>query len=71
LKKQILSVFVLALFIGLNGAPVQAAEKHPFGLEDLAALRSARPVAVSPDGETILYDVAFGGKKVAPTASGT
>ena len=63
MKKQILSVFVLALFIGLNGAPVQAAEKHPFGLEDLAALRSARPVAVSPDGETILYDVAFGGKK--------
>jgi len=63
LKKQILSIPILALFIGLIGAPVQAAEKHPFGIEDLTVLRSARPVAVSPDGETILYEVAFGGKK--------
>jgi len=63
LKKQILSILILALFIGLIGAPVQAAEKHPFGIEDLTVLRSARPVAVSPDGETILYEVAFGGKK--------
>ena len=63
MKKQILSIPILALFIGLIGAPVQAAEKHPFGIEDLTVLRSARPVAVSPDGETILYEVAFGGKK--------
>jgi dipeptidyl aminopeptidase/acylaminoacyl peptidase len=63
LKKQILSLLILALFIGLSAASGEAAEKHPFGYEDLAALRSARPVAVSPDGETILYEVAFGGKK--------
>ena len=63
MKKQILSIPILALFIGLIGAPVQAAEKHPFGIEDLTVLRSARPVAVSPDGVTILYEVAFGGKK--------
>jgi dipeptidyl aminopeptidase/acylaminoacyl peptidase len=63
LKKQVLSVFAVALFIGLGAISIQAAEKHPFGIADLTALRSARPVAVSPDGGTILYEVAFGGSK--------
>ena len=62
MKKQIIFIIVLALFAGLTTS-IQAAEKHPFGKEDMAALRSARPVAVSPDGETILYEVAFGGTK--------
>jgi len=53
----------LAVFAGLAVVSIEAAEKHPFGTEDIAALRSARPVAVSPNGETILYIVAFGGSK--------
>jgi len=63
LKKQVLFVLALALFAGLSAASIQAAEKHPFGIDDMAALRSARPVAVSRDGETILYEVSFGGSK--------
>ena len=63
MKKPVLFVFAVALFIGLSAVSIQAAEKHPFGIGDLTALRSARPVAVSPDGETILYVVAFGGSK--------
>jgi len=63
MKKQIIFMIVLVLFAELTTVSIWAAEKHPFGKEDAAALRSARPVAVSPDGETILYEVAFGGKK--------
>jgi dipeptidyl aminopeptidase/acylaminoacyl peptidase len=63
LKKQVMWFMVLALFAGLSCRSMQAAEKHPFGVEDMTALRSARPVAVSPDGETILYEVSFGGAK--------
>jgi len=63
LNKQAIRIVVLALFASLSAVLIQAAEKHPFGLEDVAALRSARPVAVSPDGETILYEVSFGGAK--------
>ena len=42
---------------------VLAAEPHPFGLDDYSALRRARPVAVSPDGMTILYGVSWDGDK--------
>lgn len=45
-------------------APLQtSSQKHPFGFDDWAALRSAQPVAVAPDGKTILYEVTFGGQK--------
>ncbi len=37
--------------------------KHPFHVDDWAALRAASPVAVSPDGQSVLYDVRFGGAK--------
>lgn len=37
--------------------------RHPFSFADAAALRRAEAKAVSPDGKTILYDVAFGGAK--------
>ncbi len=63
MKKQVLLLIALALFIGLSAVSIQAAEKHPFSIGDITALRSARPVAVSPDGKTILYEVAFGGSK--------
>jgi dipeptidyl aminopeptidase/acylaminoacyl peptidase len=38
-------------------------EKHPFGLEDYSALHHAGAVAVSPDGKTVLYEVAYDGTK--------
>jgi dipeptidyl aminopeptidase/acylaminoacyl peptidase len=63
LKKQVIWIMVLGLLTSLSSASVRAAEKHPFGIDDMAALRSARPVDVSPDGETILYEVSFGGSK--------
>src|SRR6202522_4147108 len=34
-----------------------AADKHPFGIDDLTALRQARATAVSPDGKSVLYDL--------------
>jgi dipeptidyl aminopeptidase/acylaminoacyl peptidase len=43
--------------------PPAAQQKHPFEFDDWAALRSAQPVAVAPDGKTILYQVTFGGQK--------
>jgi dipeptidyl aminopeptidase/acylaminoacyl peptidase len=55
-----LSLLVLTLF-ATNG--LSAAEKHPFGLDDYSAIRSAIPAAVSPDGKTILYVVTFLGTK--------
>lgn len=54
---------VLILLASLAALSIQAAEKHPFGIEDMAALHSARPIAVAPDGDTILYGVSFGGAK--------
>ncbi len=42
---------------------VCAAEKHPFGVDDWAALRHAHAIAVAPDGATILYRVDFGAAK--------
>src|SRR5437764_11949372 len=44
---------------------VVAADTHPFGPDDWSALRSARPIAVAPDGGTILYRVDFGGARGA------
>ena len=44
-------------------AGVRAGDKHPFGIDDDSALRRARPVAVSPDGKTTLYDVSWAGVK--------
>ncbi len=53
---------VLALVLGVARA-VPAADVHAFGLDDYSALRRARAVAVSPDGNTILYDVKFDGDR--------
>jgi dipeptidyl aminopeptidase/acylaminoacyl peptidase len=53
--------FVLASS-ALETAPVAAAtDKHPFNTDDYAALHRARAVAVSPDGQTILYQTIFDG----------
>jgi dipeptidyl aminopeptidase/acylaminoacyl peptidase len=56
-------VSAVAGLIVLAMTPAQAADKHPFTVEDWAKLRSAQAVAVSPDGTTILYEVFFGGEK--------
>src|SRR3984957_16014525 len=41
--------------------PIAAADKHAFTVDDYSTLRSARAVAVSPDGKTILYRVSWVG----------
>jgi dipeptidyl aminopeptidase/acylaminoacyl peptidase len=51
---------VAALLFAASGQ-IFAADKHPFGIDDYSALHSARAVAVSPDGKTILYQVSFDG----------
>jgi dipeptidyl aminopeptidase/acylaminoacyl peptidase len=43
--------------------PPHAPPPHPYGIDDWQRLRSAAPVAVAPDGKTILYSVAFGQAK--------
>jgi dipeptidyl aminopeptidase/acylaminoacyl peptidase len=55
-------ILAAVLALALSGR-VAAADKRPFGVDDLAALRSARPVAVSPDGQSILFVVSFQGDK--------
>jgi dipeptidyl aminopeptidase/acylaminoacyl peptidase len=51
--QRIAGVLVLC---GLS-TPLVAADKRPFASSDFTSLRSAMPVAVSPDGKVILYDV--------------
>jgi len=48
--------------------PAVAAAPHAYGVDDWQTLRAASPVAVAPDGSTILYSVAFGQKK-GPTTT--
>jgi dipeptidyl aminopeptidase/acylaminoacyl peptidase len=40
-----------------------AADKHPFGVADYSALRSARALAVSPDGKSVLYVASYDGEQ--------
>ena len=64
-----MSLFLLLrslVFIGslaLTSAPAIAAQKHPFGPDDLTGLRSARALAVSPDGKTVLFQVSYDPEK--------
>src|SRR6516225_12296053 len=54
------------VFIGslaLTSAPAIAGQKHPFGPDDLIGLRSARALAISPDGKTILFQVSYDPEK--------
>jgi dipeptidyl aminopeptidase/acylaminoacyl peptidase len=61
LRSVIALAFLCAIAAGT--ARSNAADKHPFGLDDYSALRRAFVLAVSPDGKTILYEVMFQGKK--------
>ena len=47
------------LAIGAQPASGQSPATHPFGLDDFTALREARPIAMSPDGNTVLYNVMY------------
>jgi dipeptidyl aminopeptidase/acylaminoacyl peptidase len=58
----LLFIFVL-LFAAIPATNLVAADKHPFGLDDYAALRRARTVAVSPDGKSVLFQVSHDGEK--------
>ena len=58
--------FALAVAIG-TGFAARAQAPHPFTFDDYAALHHAAPVAVSPDGKTILYRVQFGGNEGTDT----
>jgi dipeptidyl aminopeptidase/acylaminoacyl peptidase len=57
------SVCMIVLLSLLSAAHAGANGKHPFGVDDWAALHRARAIAVAPDGETILYRVDFGAAK--------
>jgi dipeptidyl aminopeptidase/acylaminoacyl peptidase len=58
----ILPVAFLASVFSTVAHP-RPAEKHAFAVADWEALRRARAVAVSPDGKSILYRVAYDGDK--------
>jgi hypothetical protein len=66
------------IFCSLSTAPLVAADKRPFASSDFTSLRSAMPVAISPDGKAILFDVHFFNEKgpvkhewhTVPAASG-
>ena len=53
------------IFCSLGAAPLVAADKRPFASSDFTSLRSAVPVAISPDGKAILFDVHFFDEKGA------
>src|ERR1022692_3245584 len=63
MKRRLFVVPAILAILLAAGAAVFAAEKHPFTIDDAAALHSASAVAVSPDGKTILCNVRFGGEK--------
>ena len=52
-----------ALVAVLFSVSAIAADQRPFGIDEFGALRSARAVAVSPDGKSVLYDVGSWGEK--------
>jgi dipeptidyl aminopeptidase/acylaminoacyl peptidase len=49
--------------VACAAALAQSPQKHPFGIDDYSALHSAHVIAVSPDGNSILYDVTADGTK--------
>src|SRR5262249_41319701 len=53
----------LFIFVATAAFAAQQQSTHPFQVDDWAALRAASPVAVSPDGQSVLYRVRFGGAK--------
>ncbi len=59
--KFLLAVAVITGFTLAAANHTAAADKHVFNMDDYSALHSARAMAVSPDGKTILYRVSHVG----------
>ncbi|HTV58934.1 MAG TPA: S9 family peptidase [Verrucomicrobiae bacterium] len=59
MKKYSAGLLLIALFC----LSARAGGKHPFGADDWESLHSAQPIAVSPDGKTILFLVEYGASK--------
>jgi dipeptidyl aminopeptidase/acylaminoacyl peptidase len=57
----LLPLAAIACFTLAAASYTSAADKHAFNIDDYSALHSARAVAVSPDGKTILVRVSFVG----------
>src|SRR5215471_17502736 len=55
--------FLVSFYIATTLFASPESSRHPFQADDWAALRAAAPVAVSPDGQSVLYRVLFGGTK--------
>jgi dipeptidyl aminopeptidase/acylaminoacyl peptidase len=60
-RRFLLAIAVIASFTLVAASHAAAADKHAFNIDDYSALHSARAIAVSPDGKTILYRVSFVG----------
>ena len=56
-KNRFGAQFAAMAFMAAASTGAIAADKHPFGAGDVAALRQARATAVSPDGKSVLYDL--------------
>jgi dipeptidyl aminopeptidase/acylaminoacyl peptidase len=52
------SLMLALVWLLMGAAP--AAAIHPYGVTDWQTLRSASPVAIAPDGTTVLYNVTAG-----------
>jgi len=64
LEKAMSNLFFVSILISAVSIPVSGQNpRHPFTFDDAATLHSAAPVAVSPDGKSILYRVTYGGIK--------
>lgn len=57
------ALLAVLVFLVPSSASANPPQQHPFGIDDYSALHSARPIAISPDGKTILYDITTDGTK--------
>ena len=61
MNRQVTSLMFVLLTVASAPMLVDAqGDKHPFTFDDWVALRVAAPVAIAPDGKTILYRVDSG-----------
>jgi dipeptidyl aminopeptidase/acylaminoacyl peptidase len=55
--------FLFSFYVATTAFANPAESSDPLRVDDWAALRAAAPAAVSPDGQSVLYRVSFGGAK--------
>jgi acetyl esterase/lipase len=56
-------VLAAVLLCAVPLASTAQSTRHPFAFDDAKIIHSARAVAASPDGKSVLYQVTFGGSK--------